>query len=59
MVLTALALFGLVVCWRRRSARLLGLFWLGATWLALGSGIIIDHHRYVPFARCRTACACQ
>ena len=50
MVLTALALFGLVVCWRRRNARLLALFWLGATWLALGTGIIIGHHRYVPFA---------
>jgi hypothetical protein len=50
VVLTALALFGLVVCWQRRSARLLALFWLGATWLALGSGIIIGQHRYVPFA---------
>ena len=50
VVLTVLALFGLAVCWRRRSARLLALFWLGATWLALGSGIIIGHHRYVPFA---------
>lgn len=50
VVLTVLALFGLAVCWRRRSARLLALFWLGATWLALGSGIIIGHHRYVPVA---------
>ena len=51
VVLTAAALFGLVVCWRRRSARLLGLFWLGATWLALGTGILINHHRYVPLAQ--------
>ncbi len=51
MVLTALALFGLAVCWRRRSARLLALFWLGATWLALGTGILIGDHRYVPFPR--------
>jgi hypothetical protein len=50
VVLTALALFGLVVCWRRRSARLLALFWLGATWLALGTGIIIGSHHYVPLA---------
>ena len=41
VVLTALALFGLVVSWRRRSARLLALFWLGATWLAMGTGILI------------------
>ncbi|HEX9354874.1 MAG TPA: hypothetical protein VF933_13795 [Streptosporangiaceae bacterium] len=51
VVLTTLALFGLVVCWRRRSARLLGLFWLGATWLALGTGILIGNHRYVPLAQ--------
>jgi hypothetical protein len=50
VVLTALALLGLVVWWRRRSARLLALFWLAATWLALGTGIIIGSHRYVPLA---------
>ena len=51
VVLTVAALFGLAVCWRRRSARLLGLFWLGATWLALGTGILINNHRYVPLAQ--------
>jgi hypothetical protein len=51
VVLTALALFGLAVSWRRRSARLLALFWLGATWLAMGTGIFIGDHRYVPFPR--------
>jgi hypothetical protein len=50
VVLTALALLGLAVWWRRRSARLLALFWLAATWLALGTGIIIGRHRYVPLA---------
>ncbi len=50
-VLTVLALFGLAVCWRRRSARLLGLFWLGATFTALGTGIVIGRHRYVPLAQ--------
>jgi uncharacterized membrane protein len=49
-VLIALALFGLVACWRRRSVRLLGLLWLGATIAALGTGIVIGRHRYVPLA---------
>ena len=48
VVLTLLALFGLAVWWRRRHARLLGLLWLGATITALGSGIVIGAHRYVP-----------
>jgi hypothetical protein len=51
VVLATLALFGLIVCWRRRNARLLALFWLGATWLALGTGILVNGHRYVPFAQ--------
>src|SRR6202034_2847754 len=46
-VLTLLALFGLAV-WRRRNARLLALLWLGATFTALGTGIVIGAHRYVP-----------
>ena len=50
-VLTTLALVGLAVCWRRRSARLLALFWLGSTITALGTGIVISHHRYVPLAQ--------
>ena len=50
-VLTILALLGLVVCWRRRSARLLGLFWLACTVAALGTGIVIGRHRYVPLAQ--------
>jgi hypothetical protein len=47
-VLTLLALFGLAVWWRRRNARLLALLWLGATITALGTGIVIGSHRYVP-----------
>src|SRR6202167_877935 len=47
-VLTLLALFGLAVWWRRRNARLLALLWLGATFTALGTGIVIGAHRYVP-----------
>jgi hypothetical protein len=48
VVLTVLALFGLSACWRRRSARLLALLWLGSTFLALGTGIVIGNRRYVP-----------
>jgi hypothetical protein len=48
VVLIALALLGLVVWWRRRHARWLGLLWLGATITALGTGIVIGGHRYVP-----------
>ena len=50
-VLTALALLGLAVCWRRRSARLLALFWLGSTITALGTGVVISNQRYVPLAQ--------
>ena len=50
-VLTLLALFGLAVCWRRRNARLLALLWLGATITALGTGIVIGGHRYVPLGQ--------
>jgi hypothetical protein len=50
-VLTALALFGLAVCWRRRGARLLALFWLGSTITALGAGVVIGNQRYVPLAQ--------
>ena len=48
VVLSLLAVLGLVVSWRRRSAWLLALLWLGATWLALGPILIIGGHRYVP-----------
>jgi hypothetical protein len=51
VVLTVLGLLGLVVGWRRRNVRLLGLLWLAGTWLALGTGIVVGGHRYVPFAR--------
>jgi hypothetical protein len=50
VVLTVLALFGLAVAWRRRSARLLGLLWAGCTALALGSAVWIGRHPRVPVA---------
>jgi len=50
LVLTALAVAGLAVSWRRRSARQLGLLWLGVAALSLGSTLKIGHHVYVPAA---------
>jgi hypothetical protein len=46
--LTVLALAGLVVSWRRRSARMLGLLWLGSAALAMGSALQVGTHTYVP-----------
>ena len=49
-VLTALALFGTAVCWRRRTARTLALLWAGCAALSLGSELWIGRHGYIPFA---------
>jgi hypothetical protein len=54
LVLSLAALLGLITGWRRRSTRLLGLFWLACAVLALGSTIrfgnqILGDHVYVPF----------
>jgi hypothetical protein len=48
VVLTVLAVFGLIVSWRRRSAWLLGLLWLGSAVLALGPTLYVSGHQYVP-----------
>jgi hypothetical protein len=48
VVLSLLAVLGLVVSWRRRSAWLLALLWLGAAWLALGPTLNINGHQYEP-----------
>jgi hypothetical protein len=48
VVLTALALLGLVVGWRRRGTRLLALAWLGAALLALGPVLTIGRRTFVP-----------
>jgi len=48
VVLSLLAVLGLVVSWRRRSARLLALLWLAAAWLALGPTLVISGHQYLP-----------
>ncbi len=46
---TLLALVGLVLAWRRRSAWLLAAFWLGAALLAVGSDILLPSTTYTPF----------
>jgi hypothetical protein len=51
LVLTAAAVFGLIVSWRRRSAWLLALLWLGGAALALGPVLYIGQHMYLPLAQ--------
>jgi hypothetical protein len=48
-VLSVLALLGLVVAWRRRSARLLALMWAACSLLALGTAPWIAGRRLVAF----------
>lgn len=50
VVLTVVALLGLVVSWRRRSGKLLGLLWVGSAVLALGPTLYLSHRHYVPLA---------
>jgi hypothetical protein len=50
VMLPALALAGLALAWRRRSAWLLALTWIGAAALALGSDLRIAGHDYTPVA---------
>ena len=47
-ILTVLALFGLAVSWRRRSAWLLAALWAGCAALALGTSLWIGKHQYLP-----------
>jgi hypothetical protein len=50
ITLTLLALAGLVISWRRPSARLLGLLWLGSAVLAMGSALRLGNTSYLPAA---------
>jgi hypothetical protein len=50
LVLTILAVAGLVVSWRRRSAWLLALLWFGCAALALGTTLYTGSRPYVPLA---------
>jgi hypothetical protein len=49
LVLSAMAILGLAVSWRRRSSWLLALGWLGCAALALGPALWIGTREYVPF----------
>jgi hypothetical protein len=51
LVLSVLAVLGLIVSWRRLSAWLLALLWLGGAALALGPVLYAGTHRYVPLAQ--------
>jgi hypothetical protein len=51
LVLSVLAVAGLVVCWRRRSAWKLAALWLASAALALGSVLKIGTHTYMPLAQ--------
>jgi hypothetical protein len=50
LVLTVLAVLGVMVSWRRRNAWLLALLWIGSAVLALGPVLWIGTTKYVPFA---------
>jgi 4-amino-4-deoxy-L-arabinose transferase-like glycosyltransferase len=49
VVLTVLALLGLIVAWRRSSAWKLAALWIGCSWLALGAVLWIGHKPRLPF----------
>lgn len=51
VVLSALALLGLIVSWRRPASRKLALLWLGSAILALGPTLYIGSREYVPLAQ--------
>lgn len=48
VVLTVLALGGLLVSWRRRAAWLLAALWLGCAWLALGPTLWLAGRAHEP-----------
>jgi hypothetical protein len=50
LVVSVLAVFGLITHWRRRSAWLLFLLWLASAALALGSVLKVGTRTYVPLA---------
>ncbi len=51
VLLSLLAVLGLLASWRRRSAWLLALLWLGGAALALGPVLDVGRHVYVPLAQ--------
>jgi hypothetical protein len=50
VVLTGLAVLGLIVSWRRSASRKLALLWLGSAALALGPTLYVGAHQYMPLA---------
>ena len=50
LVLSVLAAGGLIAAWRRRSAWMLALLWLGGAALALGPTLVIGSRVYAPLA---------
>ena len=51
LVLSVLALLGLIVFWRRRTAWLFAVIWLGSAALALGTTLRIGNHVYLPLGQ--------
>ncbi len=49
LVLSIMAVIGLAVSWRRRSAWQLAALWLGCAWLALGASLYVLKVRHAPF----------
>jgi hypothetical protein len=49
LVLTLVAILGLAVSWRRRSAWQLAALWLGCAWLALGATLYVLKVQHLPF----------
>ena len=49
LLLSVLAVAGLVACWRRRPAWLFALLWLGSAALALGPSLYLAKHQYLPW----------
>jgi hypothetical protein len=50
VTVTALALVGLAVAWRRRNTKWLALLWVACCALALGGSLWVGKHQYVPLA---------
>jgi hypothetical protein len=51
VVLSVLAVLGLIVGWRQRHVRLFGLLWLASAALALGPTLYVGGHQLVPLAQ--------
>ena len=51
VTVTVLALFGLVVAWRRRNTKWLALLWVACCALALGGSLWVGKQQYVPLGQ--------